>query len=341
MKIAAKAVREFLLQPDKGCAGVLFYGPDGGLVRERMQQAAAFITGPAPDPFARVELSEDALKHDPAQLADALGAMSLLGGRCVVIVRGESDKLGKMVEAALGVADGQHYLIVCAEELGPRSALRQLFEGHARLAAVPCYKDEAMDLGTVIRQKLEAAGIHCSRDAMAYLQQHLGNDRYVTYGELEKIILYLGEERTLTLETAQALVGHHKDMSFEGLSMELAAGAGAGVEALLSQALREGAQPVALLRSAQKYFQKLYGAREAMDGGKPADAVVAALRPPLFFRLVPVFTRQLQDWPRPALAGALGVLAAAELAVKQAGVSPALVLRKAYLDVLARRPGGR
>jgi DNA polymerase III subunit delta len=216
MKIAPKSAREFLQKPDKNTVGVLFYGPDAGLVRERMQQVAAVILGKDGDPFGRMELGEDQLKNDPARLSDELCAMSLLGGRRVILVRDVGDKATKAVEGALERADGSNYLVVCADELGPRSSLRQLFEGHDKLAALACYKDEAVDLQTVIRQRLETAGIHCAREAFTYLTQHLGNDRYVTYSELDKVILYLGDEKQLSLEVAQELVGHNKEVQLDG-----------------------------------------------------------------------------------------------------------------------------
>jgi DNA polymerase-3 subunit delta len=338
MKIAPKAVREFLAAPAKGYNGVLFYGPDAGLVRERMQLVAKALLGPQADPLSRTELSEDQLKGDPARLSDELCSSSFFGGgeRKVIILRDAGDKSAKAIAGAIEVGFGDNYLIVCADELAPRSALRQMFEGQERLGAVACYKDEAMDLQSVIRGKFEAVGVNVSRDAMAYLQQHLGNDRYVTNSELDKILLYLGNDKQLSLEVAEELVGHNRDVTLDGLAMEAASGNARAVEDLLIQALREGVQPIQLLRAGQRYFQKLFTAREAMDGGKGAEQVVASLKPPLFFRHVPVFTRHLQEWPQSRIIFALNIFSSAELAVKQSAASPALITQKAFTEVTLR-----
>jgi DNA polymerase-3 subunit delta len=331
MKIVPKQARDFLRQPDRPYAGVLIYGPDAGQVRERANAIAAFILSGENDPFARVELTDDQLKKDPALLADEVSAMSLMGGRRAIVVRDAGDRVVKAVESALEGPAGNNYLIVCAAELNPRSALRQLFEAHPKLAALACYKDEAMDIQAVVRQKLE--GVNVSRDAMAHLTQHLGNDRAVTTSELDKILLFLGDEKTLTLEMAEALVAHNRDIALDQLCMDMAGGNAPAVASQLAQAFREGVQPIALLRASQRYFQRLYSVKEAVAAGTPLEQAVSSLRPPLFFRAVQPFTRHAQGWSLERVVRALEVLRKAEASVKQTGAAPALLVDRAFMEI--------
>lgn len=340
MKLTGKTAKDFLQQPDKGCVGVLIYGPDAGLMRERMQAIAAKIL-PPDDPFGRVELTEEQLKNDPALLADELAAFSLTGGRRMVLVRDAGDKASKTVEAALTRADGTNYLVVCAGELGPRSTLRQLFESGAKLAALPCYRDEAMDIQAVMRRTFDAAGIACGRDVMTYLMQHLGNDRGVTQSELDKIVLYLGEERNLSLEAAENLVGQNRDVTLDALCMEIASGNATAADALLGQSLREGVAVIALLRAVQRHLHRLYQLRGIMRGGQSAEAAVAALKPPVFFRYVQSFARQAESWPQAVLLEALELAAAAEQACKQTPLPQALLVQKLCADLLLLKSGSR
>lgn len=338
MKLTAKTIPDFLRAPDKTCVGVLIYGPDGGQVRERALQIRRYILGESPDPFALSELTEDILKQDPVRLSDELSAISLLGGRRLVLVSGAGEKTGKAVQAALEAPLGDSYLIVCAEELTPRSGLRSLFEGHARLAALPCYKDEAMDIAGIIRGRLDAHSVRYSRDVAEYLQRHLGNDRYVTYSELDKILLYLGEEKQLTLEIAEQLVGHNRDV---GLDLVIGAAADrnpAQLELQLSQAFKEGVQPIALLRAAQKHFQRLYYLKGLVESGSSAESAVAAIKPPVFFKQVPVLTRQVGQWSRAQIAQALAMLGETELTCKGASANPQASTGYALLKLAASKP---
>jgi DNA polymerase III subunit delta len=113
--------------------------------------------------------------------------------------------------------------------------------------------------------------------------------------------------------------------------MELGMGNVAALEPMIAQALKEGMQPIMLLRSAQRHFQRLYAVKEASLGGKTLEQAVAALKPPLFFRAVQPFTRQAQEWSMGALVAALEALGAAELACKQSGAAPALLVSRAFM----------
>ena len=58
-----------------------------GLIAERALALAKTVCEDLKDPFRVVDIGGDALKGDPARLADEFGAMSLMGGRRVIRVR--------------------------------------------------------------------------------------------------------------------------------------------------------------------------------------------------------------------------------------------------------------
>lgn len=328
MKLNARAIQDFLRVPDKTAHGALVYGPDEGLARERLRALLKQLLPDARDPFALTELNEARVKDDPACVHDACAELSFGGGRRVIVLRDASDACAGAVEAALPVMDAQHYLLVLSGELGPRSKLRLLFEQQPKLASLPCYHDEAVDIAQLIRAKLEAASVRVEAGVMEFLTTQLGNDRGVTQAELDKLLLYMGEEKTLTLAQARTVIGHSREAGMEALAFALAAQDSAGLDAELALALREGMQPVALLRAVQRHFQKLYGLRAQVARGLSAEQAVAQLKPPVFFRHAPLLARQAQRWSQAAIGEALRLLTEAELSCKQ-GASPALICGRA------------
>ncbi|NCY25847.1 MAG: DNA polymerase III subunit delta, partial [Alphaproteobacteria bacterium] len=178
MKIAPKQAEAFLMRPD--ATAILLYGPDGGLVRERAVRLIKTLLGENYDPFALCELTEAKITADPAILADELNAISMMAPKRVILIRDAGDKLTKIIEGAAGFFNAAATLIVCGDDLGSRSSLRAWFEKNAGCAALACYHDEARDVADVVRKTFETAGIRIDRDAVEYLCQQLGNDRYVT-----------------------------------------------------------------------------------------------------------------------------------------------------------------
>ena len=70
MKIEPRQVEAFLKKPDPRIRGVVVYGNDDGLIAERAVTLAKTVCEDLKDPFRVVDIGGDALKNDPARLAD-------------------------------------------------------------------------------------------------------------------------------------------------------------------------------------------------------------------------------------------------------------------------------
>ena len=73
MKIEPRQVEAFLRKPDAKIRGIVVYGNDDGLIAERAAQLARSVCEDLKDPFRVVDIAGDALKADPARLADEFG----------------------------------------------------------------------------------------------------------------------------------------------------------------------------------------------------------------------------------------------------------------------------
>ena len=316
MKIAPKSSEAYVRKPDAAHRAILLYGPDAGLVRERAKLLTSAFLSNNYDPFALVELSAAKLLEDSALLADEISSISMMAPKRVILVRDGGDKITRIIQSANAYFNDSILLVVCADELSARSSLRGWFEAAANASALACYRDEMRDVQEVIRKTLDTAGVRADRDVVDYLSQQLGNDRYVTYQELEKLITYAGESKTLSVADAEALVDYNREPNFDDVVNAIADRNLGQLEKTVTMLLREGTQPVAYLRALQRYFNRLYFIRGQMADGKSAEAVIQSLRPPVFFKQIPLLTRHIQQWPIANIAKALKLLVAAEQACK-------------------------
>lgn len=333
MKIAPKAVESFLKLPSAEIGAILLYGPDQGLARECANRLIEQRVPERGDPFNFAEISEELLKAEPTRLAEEMAALSFTGGDRVVFIRAAADKHATQLAEAMSVRSPRTLLVVCSDDLGPRSALRQLFEKEAGFAALACYHDEGQNVEALLRSKLEAASVSASREVIDYVVQQLGNDRMVTQSEIEKLLLFADSSGRLSLEDARAVIAGNRLADTDDLAYALALGDIKSLEPLLQQFQREGAQPVALLRGAARYFQRLYAARLEVEQGQRVEEAVAAMKPPVFFRDVPRVTGSLRRWNTQALRRAMGWLNEAELATKTQGLSPALIANRVFYRI--------
>lgn len=338
MKIASRQISAFLSGQIKTCKGVLIYGADEGQVREHAGSVQKAFGVDAKDPFAYTELGEDQLKAQPTLLYDELFAISMMGGQRFVCLQTGSDATGRELEEIFYDKQKQpdNFLLILAGELSARSTLRILFENHPQLAAIPCYKDEAQNIGVLVQQTLTQAKIQASRDVVDYLRENLGADRYVTRSELEKIALYCGEGGQLSLEDARALVGNSTDTGLDDLCNALADGHIRQTETVLQKLLREAVQPIQMIRALQRHFLRLHLlASQIAQDRIPVSQAVANAKPKVFFKQVPIMERQLTQWKLTMVEQALLLLTAAERASKETGSAPEAQLQHYATEILA------
>ena len=333
MKIDTRQFAGLLRDPGKYRL-VLLHGDDEGQIRERSQALTRQIAGSLTDPFLVVELTREGWNQIPAEMA----ALSMIGGRRVIVVRDAADSILSSVTQALK-GPGGAMLILEAPGLG-KGKLRTLAEASTEAACAACYPDEGRALTDLIKAGLADFGVAIEADALTWLSQSLTGDRAVMRGEVEKLALLAGKGGRLGLEEVRISTG---ETAAGSADEGLLAAMGGNVEAAdsnVEQAMLDGLNGVALLRMALSLLQKLHQARLRVDNGdSPADAV-RSMRPPVFFRAQSATTACLTFWTSSALLRTIEEARHVEMACKRTGARQELLARR-FVAGLARQARGR
>lgn len=333
MKLPAQRVAAFIKAPDAGTRAALIYGPDAGLVEERGNRLAAAICSDLTDPFRVAELGGASLAADPARLHDEASSLSLSGGRRLVRVRGAGDDVGSIFERFFkAMPPGDTFILVEAGDLGPRSILRRSFEAAKSAAAIACYLDGPREIAELAREVLGARKIKLRPEAAQYLAAHLGSDRQVSRRELEKLALYVGDGGEVGEDEVVAAIGDSAELTLDEVAFAAAEGDAVQLERALTRAFGEGVQPVGLLRAELRHFQRLHLASSRLAAGRSEEEALK-LRPPLFFKLVDRFKRQLRLWPPSRAEAALEALHEAEAQAKTTGLPAETICRAALMRI--------
>jgi DNA polymerase-3 subunit delta len=333
MKLTGQRIEAFLRRPDPSIRAVLLFGPDRGLVRERADALSAVAAGDPADPFRICELATAALKDEPARLIDEMASLSLSGGLRLVRLREATDAAAAAIADALAAAPSGSLLIAEAGDLGKRSALRTLFEAATNAASIPCYSDDETSLQRLVAATLEAASLTATPDAAAYLATNLGGDRAMTRCELDKLITYMGGPGTIDLDDAMACVGDSHEASLDALVMTVADGDSARLDRALSAAFAFGLQPVTVIRAVGRHFQRLHLGAGLIAAGRSPQEAMAALRPPVFYKMQSAVRTQLCLWAPPAIANVLRLLVDAEVTCKQTGAPAEAICARALFQI--------
>jgi DNA polymerase III subunit delta len=339
VKLAPARLSAFLADPDHATRAALIYGADAGLVHERADRLARAIVPDLKDAFRIADLAAGALAGDPARLWDEAAAMNLVGGRRLVRVREAGDGVGALFQRFLDdLPPGDSFVVVEGAELAARSSLRRAFENAKAAVAIACYADGRRELEALAREVLGAHRVTASGEAMAYLATHLGGDRLLSRGELEKLALYAGDGGSVGLDEVRASIGDSAALDLDDVVLAAAEGDAPQVERALARAFHEGEMPVTVIRAAMRHFQRLNLLTARLAHGMSEEDALRSLRPPLFFRVQDRVRRQLRLWSERRTAQALSLLLEAEINAKRTGLPADAICRDALLRI-ARTAG--
>ena len=341
MKLQGAAIERFLSRPDPAIRAVVIFGGDEGLVRERAARLGHTIVSDLNDPFRVALLNAEALGADPSLLADEASAMSLMGGRRLIRIRDGSEKVTRALAALLEAPAGDSLTIIEAGDLTGRSGLRKLAEGATAAAAMPCYVEDEAGLARTLAGQITAAGKTIDPDAMSLLAASLVGDRMLARGELDKLLIYIGDAPRVTAPDVEAAVVDTATLGMDETIRAALDGNFVALDRCLARLAGESVSGVAILRIAQTYFRRLHVTRARIDGGASADRALAQLQPPVFYKAKDAFAMDAQRWPLARIQAALDRLVEAEAQSKRTGANDTLLAAEALLAIARAAAGSR
>ena len=341
--VAVKAadVDAFVARPDAARRVVLVFGPDAGLVSERVRSLLAASVDDVNDPFALARLDGEELTAEPSRLVEEALTMPLFGGRRAVWVKAGSRNIAPAVEALLAdalfaAAASTCRVVIEAGDLRRNAPLRGLCERAKNAAALPCYADSERDRARLIDEEMRAAGLTLASDARAALIPLLGGDRAASRSEIQKLAFYARGHDQVSVEDVAAVVSDASALAIEDIVDAAFAGRPGELEIQLGKARTAATSAGSILFNAQRQLAQLHKWRLAIEQGRGFS--LDAVSPPLPFRRRPLVEAALKAWTAVRLATAMADLAEAVL---QSRRNPALADTIAERALLAIAANGR
>jgi DNA polymerase III subunit delta len=332
--VKASDVDAYIARLDKAPPVVLIFGPDAGLVSERVNAIiAASVDDPA-DPFSLVRLDGEDVSAHPARLVEEAQTIPLFGGRRAVWVKAGSRNIASAAEELLALPACECRVVIEAGDLRRNAPLRALCERAKNAAALPCYPDSQRDLERLVDSEMRAAGLTLAPDARALLIPLLGGDRAASRSELRKLILYAAGNGTVGIDEVTAVVSDASALGLDDLVDAAFAGRPAELETQLAKARAAGSAVGSIFFAAQRQLAQLHKWRTAIEAG--ARFSVDALQPPVHFRRKNLVEAALRQWNAARLAAAMADLADAALASRRTAALADTIAERALLSIAMR-----
>src|SRR5579864_8959782 len=310
-------VDKFVARPDPARPVVLVFGPDAGLVSERVNALIKGAVDDPNDPFALARLEGDALSAEPSRLVEEAQTIPLFGGKRAVWVKAGSRNIAPSVEALLALRDNECRVVIEAGDLKRNAPLRALVERAKNAAALPCYADDERARTRLIDDEMRAAGLTLSPDARAMLVPLLGGDRAASRSEITKLALYAQGQGEVTVEDIAAVVSDASGLTIDDIIDAAFAGRPAELETQLAKARTAGTSVGSILFAAQRQVAQLHKWKAAIEAG--GSSSFDSLMPPPNFRRRGHIEAALRLWSAARLLTAMTELGDAVLLSRRSG----------------------
>ena len=330
----------FVTRPDPARAVVLVFGPDAGLVSERVDAIVRASVDDANDPFSYVRLDGDAIASDPARLVDEATTVPLFGGRRAIRLRAGSRNITPSVEAVLGAPVKDCRVVIEAGDLKRNAPLRALVERAKNAVAIACYADAERDIARLIDDEMRDADLTIAPDARDALAPLLGGDRRASRAELKKLALYARGAGRVELDDVMAVVADASALALDALIDAAFAGNLADVEKEFSKARVAGTNPSAIIGAAIRHAERLHALSLEIAGGASVSDIVRRPQSGIHFRRHDAFTKALRAFTPERLARALSMLAQASFDARKESDLGETIAHRALM-LIARGAGRR
>jgi DNA polymerase-3 subunit delta len=332
-------VDRFVAKPDPAQPVVLVYGPDAGLVRERVDALVRASVDDPNDPFAFVRIEGEELSANPSRLVEEAHTIPLFGDRRAVLVKAGARNISSALEPVLATPSNDCRVIIEAGDLRKSAPLRALCEKSKVAAALPCYEDGERDLTRLIDEEMRAANLTIAPDARAALTALLGGDRMASRNEIRKLALYAQGQERVELADVMAVVADASALALDGVIDAAFAGRTAEMDTEFGKARAGGSSPAAIVSAAIRQVANLHKMRLAVDGGDSIDFAMMRGAPPVHFTRKIAVEAALRTWTPARLLRAMQQLAEASLEARRNAPLAETIAQRTLLSlaVSARR----
>ncbi|CAH57802.1 DNA polymerase III subunit delta [Ehrlichia ruminantium] len=290
MKITSSKLRTFLSDP-QSVSNILIYGNDYGKISMYRDKIISSIRSNVD--FTITNIDFPSINKNPGTLFVELSTVPMFCTRKLLILTNGEKVLSNELRDILEHNIGNNYVIIIAGELPNDSTLRQYYDSSSSAVSIGCYKDDNNNLAFIVSDFLTENNVQFNNEILQYLCHSLSKNPHALQSELEKLILYIGNSKNLTIQSIQEGLLTELDPVSDDLYISIVERDIENFTKFSNILLKNKFTPILLIRVLLKYFLRLEYIIRTITSGIPIDQVLKLIQPPVFFKLVPIIKKHV------------------------------------------------
>ncbi|QGR02961.1 DNA polymerase III subunit delta [Ehrlichia ruminantium] len=332
MKITSSKLRTFLGDAHS-VNNILIYGNDYGKISMYKDKIINNIRSNIELTIISIDFSS--VNKNPSLLFVELSTIPMFCPHKLLILTNGEKILSKELKDVLEHSIGNNYVIVVAGELPSDSTLRQYYDGSSDAVSIGCYKDDSNNLAFIVSDFLIENKIQFNNEILQYLCHALSKNPHALQSELEKLILYMGNDKNLTIQNIQAGLLTELDPISDDLYISIVERNIENFTKFSDILLKNKFTPILLIRVLLRYFLRLEYIIRTVKTGLSIDQVLKFIQPPVFFKLVPTIKRHVTNISHYEVSDIIQKLLEIEIQCKKSDSNQEMIF-KHYITVMMK-----
>ena len=270
-----------------------FYGENDYLIREYEGRIVKKVVG---EGGVSGDLGYSIFYGGDDRVEGVLGTAAtipMLGERRVVVLRYAENLKDKDVKRLTGYLDApsdRTALIITARGVGKGKVKgTNMARPPGKLGALVVLsmvavfgKEREGEIRNRIKEKFKGEGKEIDAEALDIIIDFLGRDQSAISREVEKILIYMGDEKRATMEDVEAMVPYLRVHSVYEMTDALSLGEEGRAINIIREILSGGTEPIAILPIIRWHFMRLWSLRVLYDDGLEVARIATRLNIPKF-----------------------------------------------------------
>jgi DNA polymerase-3 subunit delta len=308
-------------------------GKEESLVNDRCRELVDELVEPS-------QRATGLFKADPKQVTaadilDELRTAPFLTDKRVVVIKGADDFISQNRELLEKYFDNPcptGMLILTVKSWPSNTRLARKLPKVGKLITVTQPKPSQLPV-RLMQYTTDAYSKKLSKDAAELLIELTGDDLVRLYSEVDKLALFAGSEKTITVEHVEKLIGHNRLYNaFAVIDTCLAGDTGAAVERLRNMFASDKSTEYTVVGAFAYHFRRMFNAKVLLEQGVRPYEVAGRLR---IWGNKDSFFTQLRKMSLKQIGDTLQQLAGIDYAIKTGRTKPQVAIEQLVLKLTA------
>ena len=223
---------------------------------------------------------------------------SLFEKEKIIIINRCTEKIYELIENILEKNISDVKIILNANVLEKKSKLRNLFEKDKKLIVIPTYKDNSITLIEIAKKFFYNYKISISHETINLLVSRCNGDRGHLKSELDKILIYINDKKSINLEEIYKLTNLAENISLNELVDTSLSKNSQKTSEILNESNYKSEDGILILRIFLQKAKRLLSLYEKQNSNLSYDSLINDYKPPIFWKDKPIVKKQLENWSK-------------------------------------------